>query len=44
MFIDSFRFISTSLSSLVENLFEIYKKEYIDCEERKKKNQISMWF
>ena len=27
-FIDSFRFMSNSLSSLVDNLSEIYKKEY----------------
>ena len=35
-FIDSFRFISTSLSSLVDNLSEIYKKECRKCKERKK--------
>ena len=33
MFIDSFRFMSTSLSSLVDNLSEIYKK---GCEEKRK--------
>ena len=32
-FIDSFRFMSISVSSLVDNLFEIYKK---GCEERRK--------
>ena len=41
--IDSFRFMSTSLSKLVENLSEIYIKECKGCEERKK-NQISMQF
>ena len=35
-FIDSFRFMSTSLSSLVDNLSEIYKKEYEGCEEKEK--------
>ena len=35
-FIDSFRFISTSLSSLVNNLSEIYKKECKGCKERRK--------
>ena len=40
---DSFRFLSTSLSSLVDNLSEIYKKECKGCEEGKK-NQISMQF
>ena len=34
-FIDSFRFMSTSLSSLVDNLSEIYKKECKKCKERK---------
>ena len=34
--IDSFRFMSTSLSSLVDNLSEIYKKECKVCEERRK--------
>ena len=33
-FIDSFRFMSTSLSSLVDNLSEIYKKECKECKER----------
>ena len=42
-FIDSFRFMLTSLSSLVDNLSEIFKKECKGCEERKK-NQISMLF
>ena len=36
MFIDSFRFMSTSLSSLVDNLSEIYKKECKECEKRRK--------
>ena len=35
-FIDSFRFMSTSLSSLADNLSEIYKKECKVCEERRK--------
>ena len=35
-FIDSFRFMSTSLSSLVDNLSEIYKKECKKCKEREK--------
>ena len=35
-FIDSFRFMSTSLSSLVANLSEIYKKECELSKERKK--------
>ena len=35
-FIDSFRFMSTSLSSLVNNLSKIYKKKYKVCEERRK--------
>ena len=42
-FIDSFRFISTSLSSLVDNLSEIYKKECKSCKERKK-NHVRMQF
>ena len=33
-YIDSFRFISTSLSSLVDNLFETYKKEYVRKEQK----------
>ena len=40
-FIDSFRFISASLSSLVDNLSEINKKECESCKERKK-NHIRM--
>ena len=35
-FIDSFRFMSTLLSSLVDNLSETYKKECKGCKERKK--------
>ena len=35
-FIDSFRFMLTSLSSLVDNLSDIYKKECELCKERKK--------
>ena len=33
-FIDSFRFMSTSLSSVIDNLREIYKKECIGYKER----------
>ena len=35
-FIDSFRFMSTSLSTLVDNLSQIYKKEFKVCKEIKK--------
>ena len=42
-FIDSFRFMSASLSSLVDNLSEIYSKECKTCKERKK-NQVSVQF
>ena len=35
-FINSLRFMATSLSNLVDNLSEIYKKECKACEERKK--------
>ena len=35
-FIDSFRFMSTLLSSLVNNLPDIYKKECKKCKEREK--------
>ena len=42
-FIDSFRFMSTSLSSLVDHLSEIYKKNAKNVK-KKKKNQIRMTF
>ena len=35
---DSFRFVSTSLSSLVNNISEIYSKECRGCKERKIKS------
>ena len=35
-FIDSFRFMSSTLSDLVDNLSEIYNKECRGCKERKK--------
>ena len=35
-FIDSFRFMSTSLSGLVDNLCEIYIKERKECEGKRK--------
>ena len=35
-FIDSYRFMQTSLSSLVDNLSEVYVKECKRCMERKK--------
>ena len=35
-FVDSFRFMSTSPLSLVNNLSEIYKKECKGCEEKRK--------
>ena len=35
-FNDSFRFMSASISSLVDNLSEIYKKECKECEEKRK--------
>ena len=35
-FIDSFRFMNTSISDFVDNLSEIYKKESKGCEERRK--------
>ena len=35
-FIDSFRFTATSLSNLIDNLSEIYKKECKTCKERRK--------
>ena len=35
-FIDSFRFMSTILPSLVDNLSEIYRKECKKCKEREK--------
>ena len=36
-FIDSYRFVSTSLSNLVDNLSGVYDKECKNCMERKKK-------
>ena len=42
-FIDSFRFMSASLSSLVDNLSEIYKKECNSCKEREEIISISIW-
>ena len=42
-FIDSFRFMPTSLSSLVHNLSKIYKKECNACMERKKIKSERMW-
>ena len=38
--IDSFRFMSTSLSNLVDNLSKIYKKQCKKCKENK--NHIRM--
>ena len=35
-FIDSYRFMSTSLSNLADNLSEVYDKECKKCMERKK--------
>ena len=35
-FIDSYRFMSTSLSNLVDNLSGVYDKECKKCKERKK--------
>ena len=35
-FIDSYRFMSTSLSNLADNLSGIYDKEYKKCMTRKK--------
>ena len=35
-FIDNFRFMSTSLSKLVDSFSEIYKKECKGCDERRK--------
>ena len=42
-FINSSRFMWTSLSSLVDNLSEIYKKEYKRCKERKEKKIKSLY-
>ena len=38
MFIDSFRFIQSKLSKLVDNLSGIAKIDCIACKERKKKS------
>ena len=38
-FIDSYRFMSTSLSSLVDNLSGVYDKEFKKCMERKKNSE-----
>ena len=38
-FIDSFRFMRASLSSLVDNFSEIAKIDCIKCKEKKKLNQ-----
>ena len=35
-FTDNFRFISTSVSNLVDDLSEIHKKEFKECEEKRK--------
>ena len=35
-FIDSYRFMLTSLSNLLDNLSGVYEKEYNRCRERKK--------
>ena len=35
-FIDSYRFMQTSLSSLVDNLSDVYNKECKKCKERKR--------
>ena len=40
-FIDSYRFMSTSLSSLVDNLSGLYDKECKKCMERKK-NEVKL--
>ena len=39
-FIDSYRFMQISLSSLIDNLSEVYNKECKKCKKRKKKSQI----
>ena len=41
-FIDSFIFMSTSLSSLADNLSEIYKKNAKDARKEKKSNQYAI--
>ena len=43
MFIDSFRFMSTSLSSLNDNFSEIQKKECKGCEEKRKIGMQFYW-
>ena len=39
-FIDRFRFMSTSLSSFVDKLSEIYKRECKRCEEKRKSKSL----
>ena len=39
-FVDSVRFMSTSLSGLVDNLSEVYKKESKVCKERRKMKSV----
>ena len=42
MFIDSFRFIQSKLSKLVDNLSGIAKIDCIACKERKKKSECKL--
>ena len=39
-FIDSYRFMSTSLSNLVDNIWGVYDKECKKCMERKKEVEL----